>query len=77
MDKFNGVGYGIPTLGRKLKAFTAYARKQRNLHLLERIEGGERLVSAVTELIRAFDAFDAPFVRGIEGVVVAKERGGE
>jgi hypothetical protein len=57
MNKFNNVGYGIPTLGRKLHAFTMYARRQRNLAALSLCPGGAELVRAINNLVWAFDAF--------------------
>lgn len=57
MREFNGLGNGMPTLGRKLKDFVSYARRQKGLISLECAPNGEHLAKAISSLIRAYDIF--------------------
>jgi hypothetical protein len=57
MGTFQGVGRGIPSLGRRLRLFTQYARKLEAMVLLSNQHGGDRLVKAIQELIYAYDNF--------------------
>lgn len=60
MDKFDGLGRGLPSLGRNLARFAKYARRQEMLGRLECRPGGKELVVAIRRLIEAYDGFVAP-----------------